>query len=142
MTCVFMKKKLLLSIFVIAFCISSDAQYTRYQVKLKNKGGTPHSIANPSTYLSQRAIDRRTRYGIAIDSADLPVSPTYISQIANTPNVTILNISKWQNAISIQVSDPSAITTINTYPFVENVSGIAARVGESGRSDYKKQISR
>ena len=113
MTSVSMNKKILLSIFVFAFCISSDAQYTRYQVKLKNKGGTPHTIANPSTFLSQRAIARRTRYGIAIDSADLPVSPTYISQIANTPNVTILNISKWQNAVSIQVSDPSAITTIN-----------------------------
>lgn len=135
-----MKKKLLFLSLVIGLCNSSQAQFTRYQVKLKNKGGTPHTIANPSTYLSQRAIDRRTKYGIAIDSTDLPVSPSYITQIANTPNVTILNISKWQNAISIQVSNQSAITTINAFPFVESVGGIAARFGENGRNELRNKF--
>ncbi|MBP9103906.1 MAG: S8 family serine peptidase [Chitinophagaceae bacterium] len=135
-----MKKKILLLFTIIGLCNVSQAQFTRYQVKLKNKGGTSHTIANPSTYLSQRAIDRRTKYGIAIDSTDLPVSPSYITQIANTPNVTILNISKWQNAISIQVSNQSAITTINAFPFVESVTGIAARAGENGRTELRNKF--
>ena len=69
------------------FCISillfvtSQAQYSRYLVKLKNKGGTTFSIANPSAYLSQRAIDRRIKYGLTIDSTDLPPTPSYIAQI-------------------------------------------------------------
>ncbi len=135
-----MKKKLFFLSLVIGLCNVSQAQFTRYQIKLKNKGGTPHTVANPSTYLSSRAIDRRTRYGIAIDSTDLPVSPSYIAQIASTPNVTILNISKWQNAISIQVSNQSAITTINTFPFVQTVSGIAARAGENGRNELRNKF--
>lgn len=134
-------KKIILFVFVcIEFCSISQAQFTRYQVKLKNKGGTPHTIANPSTYLSQRAINRRVKYGIAIDSTDLPVTPTYISQIANTPNVTILNISKWQNAISIQVTDQTAIATISAYPFVASVNGNAARMPDNGRTETKDKF--
>ena len=135
-----MKKNLILLSLVIGLCTISQAQFTRYQVKLRNKGGTANTIANPSTYLSQRAIDRRVKYGIAIDSTDLPVSQSYITQIANTPNVTVLNISKWQNAISIQVTNQSAITTINAFPFVESVNGIAARVGENGRNELRNKF--
>ena len=64
---------LLLSL--LLFSETTEAQFTRYLVKFKHKGGTPFTIANPAAYLSQRAIDRRTRYGIAIDSTDLPVNP-------------------------------------------------------------------
>jgi hypothetical protein len=55
--------------------------------------------------LSQRAIDRRIKYSIAIDSTDLPVTPSYITQIKNVPNITVLNVSKWFNSISIQTGD-------------------------------------
>jgi len=103
------------------------AQFTRYVVKLRNKGGNPFSISAPTAYLSQRAIDRRTKYGIAIDSTDLPVTPSYITQIAGVTNVTALNVSKWHNSVAIQTSDPNAITTINAFAFVQSVSPIAAR---------------
>ncbi|HEY6062981.1 MAG TPA: hypothetical protein VIV35_05200, partial [Chitinophagaceae bacterium] len=85
-----MKKFLPAFLFSLLLVSESQAQFTRYLVKLKNKGGTPFTIANPIAYLSQRAIDRRTRYGIAIDSTDLPVTPSYVTQIRNVPNVTIL----------------------------------------------------
>ena len=104
-----------------------QAQFTRYIVKLRNKGGTPFSLTTASAYLSQRAIDRRTRYGIAIDSTDLPVTPSYITQIRNVPNITVLNISKWHNSVTIQTTDPNAITTINGLSFVQSVAAIAAR---------------
>jgi serine protease AprX len=107
------------------------AQFTRYVVKLKNKGGNPFSLSTPTAYLSQRAIDRRTRYGIAIDSTDLPVTPSYITQIRNVPNVTLLNVSKWHNSVAIQISDPNAITTINGLSFVQSVAPIAARTQNS-----------
>ena len=60
------------------------AQFTRYIVKLKNKGGNPFSLSTPTAYLSQRAIDRRTRFGIAVDSTDLPVTPAYVTQMSQT----------------------------------------------------------
>src|SRR5438034_11617687 len=93
-----MKRLLLFFPFVIVIVGVTNAQFTRYIVKLKNKGGTAYTFANPIAYLSQRAIDRRTKYSIAIDSTDLPVTPSYLTQIRNVPNVTVLNVSKWLNA--------------------------------------------
>ncbi|MBS1920875.1 MAG: S8 family peptidase [Bacteroidetes bacterium] len=125
-----MKQLLLLFLSAQFIITESAAQFTRYIVKLKDKGNNTFSLANPIAYLSQRAIDRRTRYHIPIDSFDLPVTPSYITQIKNVPNVSILNVSKWLNAVTIQTSDANAITTINAFPFVKNISGIAARGGQ------------
>jgi serine protease AprX len=115
-----------------SFFISAHSQNPRYIVFLKHKGATNFAISNPGAYLSQRAIDRRTRYSIAIDSADLPVPDNYISQIRAVTNVTVLNISKWLNAITIQASDANAITAINALPFVKSTSSIALRTTPMG----------
>jgi len=116
-----------------------NAQFTRYIVKLKNKNGTPYSFSNPKAYLSQRAIDRRARYNIAIDSTALPANPSYVNQIKNTPNVAVLNVSRWLNAIAIQTTDANAIATINAFPFVQSTSGIAARIANTNPLDvYSK----
>src|SRR6188472_4771216 len=122
-----MKKLVIVLIGSFLFFVETRAQVSRYVVKLKNKDSNSFSLSTPSAYLSQRAIDRRTRYGIAIDSTDMPVTPSYITQIKNVPFVTVLNISKWQNSISIQTSDPNAITIINGLSFVQSVAPIAAR---------------
>ena len=122
-----MKRILPFFILFLAVINESDAQLTRYIVKLKNKGGSPFSFSAPLNYLSQRSIDRRTRYNIAIDSTDLPVTPSYVTQVRNVPNVTVLNVSKWLNAIAIQTTDANAITAINALPFVQSTTGIASR---------------
>jgi hypothetical protein len=78
-----------------ALAQTSQAQVSRYIIRFKDKGSNPYALNNPSVYLSQRAIDRRTKYSIAIDSTDLPVTPRYIDSIRLAGNVTILNASKW-----------------------------------------------
>lgn len=128
-----MKKFVLLGIVCVFIGSEAGAQFTRYIVRLKDKGNASFTLANPGAYLSQRAIDRRTKYNIPLDSTDLPVTPTYITQIRNVANVTVLNVSKWLNAISIQTNDAAAINTINAMPFVQSVGGLAARPGEGGR---------
>src|SRR5438034_5367924 len=123
-----MKKILFVLILTGIFSAASQAQLNRYIVKFKDKNGTPYSFSTPLAYLSQRAIDRRTRYGIAIDSTDLPCTPSYVTQVKNVANVTLLNVSKWMNAVTIQTTDANAITTINGFAFVLSTSGIAARM--------------
>ena len=136
-----MKKLIVVLIGSCLLFTEIHAQFTRYVVKLKNKGGNPFSLSTPSSYLSQRALDRRTRYGIAIDSTDLPVTPSFVTQIAAVANVTVLNVSKWHNSIAIQTSDPNAITTINGLAFVQSVSPIAARTQNinNGKLDVVEQ---
>src|SRR5437762_356499 len=125
------------------FFNNSHAQFTRYIINLKDKNGTPYTFSNPIGYLSQRAIDRRNRYGLSIDSTDLPVTPSYITQIKNVPNVTVLNLSKWLNAITIQTTDASALATISGFSFVQSSAGIAARVKEPGviKSKFENNFS-
>ena len=55
------------AIAVLLISINTNAQ-SRYLVKFRDKGTNPFSIANPSQYLSQRALQRRARYNILIDS--------------------------------------------------------------------------
>jgi len=125
-----MKKILLYSLLALCFFQDANAQFTRYMVRLKNKGGNPYSLLNPSAYLSSRSIARRARYGISLDSTDLPVTPSYITQVRNIPNLTLLNISKWINAVTIQTSDAVALASLNALPFVQSVTGFAARMAE------------
>jgi len=131
-------KYFFLSVLLIGFSVNhTQAQFTRYIIKLKDKNGSPYSFSDPTAYLSQRAIDRRIRYGIAIDSTDLPVNPFYVTQLKNVPGVTVLNISKWLNAVTIQTADANAIITINGLQFVRSTSGIAARRGRSNAVDWE-----
>ena len=121
-------KKLLLFIFIIAVQSNSFAQFSRYVIQLKNKSGSPYSISTPSQFLTQRSIDRRTRFNLPLDETDLPVTPAYIDSIRLSGNVTILNVSKWFNQVCIRTSDATALTKINSFSFVSSSSPIAARV--------------
>ncbi len=120
-----MKKILLLLLICICFFyVKVEAQFSRYIVRLKDKGTSPYALNNPAAYLTNRAIQRRTRYGIAIDSLDLPVTPRYIDSIRLAGAVTILNSSKWLNQVAIQTNDAAALVKINGLPFVAGVNAL------------------
>ena len=127
---------------VLLISLTSEAQVSRYIIKFKDKATNPFNISNPSAYLSQKAIDRRIKYAIVIDSTDLPVTPRYIDSIRLSGSVTILNTSKWLNAVSIQTTDAAALTKINGLPFVKSVSGIALRIaGSTASSNTSRQTA-
>ena len=124
-----MKKSFWLFIIIISgFSVKGYSQFSRYIIQLKDKTGSSFSTSNPSLFLSQRAINRRVRYDIAVTENDLPVNTTYIQSILGVGNVTLLNVSKWFNQVCILTTDPAAITRINTLPFVQTVTPIAARM--------------
>ncbi len=119
-----MKKIFQLTI-LLTFCIQNVNAQSRYIVRFTNKGTNPFSLASPIQYLSQRAIDRRTRYNIALDSTDLPVTPRYIDSVRLAGAVTILNASKWLNQVTIRTTDMAAINKINSLPFVMSTQAVA-----------------
>ena len=121
-----MKKYLPLLFLSLFFYQKSNAQFSRYIIKLKDKGSNPFSVTNPAQYLSQRAIDRRTKYNIAIDSTDLPVTPNYIDSIRLAGAVTILNTSKWLNQVAIKTTDAAALAKINSFYFVVSTAPIGS----------------
>ena len=100
---------------------------SRYIVKFKNKNFNSCTVNNPSFFLTQRAIDRRLKYSINIDSTDLPITERYIDSIRLSGNVSILNKSKWLNQVAISTNDIQALAKINSFSFVEQTQAIAAK---------------
>jgi serine protease AprX len=134
--------KKILSMFLVGsfFLLSAQAQQTRYIIKFKDKATSPFTIANPSAYLGPRAIQRRLRYNIAVDSFDLPVTPRYIDSVRLAGVVTILNSSKWLNQVTIKTTDAAALAKINNLPFVKNVSASASRQMEEIATPVNKKL--
>src|SRR3712207_1070444 len=52
-----------------------------YRVTLKDKAGSGYSLQNPEEFLSLRAIERRQRQRLPLDSTDLPVSAKYVEAV-------------------------------------------------------------
>ena len=115
-------KQLITTIFLVS-SITTFAQ-DKYVIRLTDKNNSPFSIGNPQAFLTQRAIDRRTKQNIPFDNYDLPVNTTYIQGIENT-GATILNYSKWLNTVTIQTSTPSVLTAISALPFVLSTTNVA-----------------
>lgn len=118
-------KNIFLIFFSITLVLPAAAQApSKYIVYFTDRNGSPYSISNPSAYLSQRAIIRRANQNIAITQDDLPVNPNYIDSVLAAGNVTLLNRSKWFNAVSIYTTDTNALAAIQALPFVASVSAV------------------
>lgn len=129
-----------LLVFVLLMSNFSFAQYTKYWIRFTDKIGTPYDLSKPYQFLSQRAIDRRTRQGIAYAENDLPITPAYIDSVKKIPGVTVINRSKWFNAITIHTTDSNAIKKIKTFPFVVDAKGVQRYHRKSGVEGTVKPI--
>lgn len=110
---------LLIALVAVVFAKAQIATNT-YWVQFTDKNDSPYSIDAPEEYLSQRALDRRARLGIAIDEYDIPVNPQYLQAVADC-GATLINPSKWLNGVSIYASSSTIIDAINALDFVEVV---------------------
>lgn len=105
-------------------CTTASAQYTKYWIQFTDKNNSPYSVSSPSAFLSARSIQRRANQGIPVVQSDLPVNPAYCIAVDNVPNVTIINRSKWFNAVTVQTTDTNALNTIATFSFVVNTKPV------------------
>jgi hypothetical protein len=114
-----MKNIFIICLFLFSFHLADGQEY-KYWVGFKDKKNTSYTIENPSQYLSQRAIDRRKKQHIAVDSTDLPVNDAYISKVEALGAKT-LGISRWINGIIISVPDTLIAKKITDLSFVSEV---------------------
>lgn len=107
---------------LLAIVISSKAQTNGayYRVNFVNKSGSPYSVNEPEQFLSQRAIERRNKMGIAVNESDIPVVQAYLDGIKAT-GASIINTSKWFNSATIFVTDTSVINSITSLDYVISV---------------------
>ena len=129
-----MKSKLILSI-CLFLCINNAFAQDRYVIHFANKNNSPYSINNPQQFLSQRAIDRRTKQGIVIDQSDLPVNPSYVTGVASTGAI-VLNTSRWLNTATVQITNPAQLNMISALSYVSSVGNVG-RYGHQKNGNEK-----
>lgn len=124
-----MKHKFLLFIGLFLFAINALSAQT-YAVYFTDKSGTPYTLGRPSDFLSQRSLDRRARLGIGLTEEDLPVTPSYIEQVAEKGG-TILWSSKWLNCVLARVPNDNVLNEIRSLNCVRKVEYIYPQAGKA-----------
>ncbi|MBN2805882.1 MAG: S8 family serine peptidase [Prolixibacteraceae bacterium] len=92
------KYLLLLSMVITGLLHAQEPPGNVFWVQFNTKVNTPYTIDKPELYLSERALNRRSLQGIAIDSTDLPVNPAFIDSIKNL-GFNVKHISRWMNGV-------------------------------------------
>ena len=108
---------LLISLFTV---FNFHAQTQDAWIYFKDKPDASYYYSHPLEMLSQRALDRRTDQGIALDSKDVPLYPDYVNQIKNATGISIVAKSKWLNCLHIRGLQ-SDIQNLVSYSFVESI---------------------
>ncbi|WP_192349555.1 S8 family serine peptidase [Algoriphagus sp. Y33] len=106
-------------VLMVFVCCANLIAQDRYAVFYKYKPQESLSLERPSEFLSQKALDRRTREGVAPDSLDLPVSQKYVDMVYEKSDY-ILYSTKWFNA-TLLVSDEAHVKELEALPFVDRV---------------------
>ncbi len=98
-------------------------QYYKFRVYLKEKGNSSHSLDNPDTFLSERAIERKKKEKVEIDEADLPISRDFFTLVERAGGKVVAH-SKWFNTLVVEVNDSLGIGNIESLSFVDSVKYI------------------
>lgn len=118
-----MKNSIALLCLLSFISTSLSAQNNYYWVKFKDKNNNSYSLSNPSQFLSQPSIDRRTIQQLSLDSTDLPITAKYVDSIL--PFVDELKHRlKWMNAVVVKVNTLANLDSIKQFSFVDSIGGI------------------
>jgi serine protease AprX len=111
--------------FILSLFISglSYAQVNRYMVFFTDKNNSGYSLARPDEFLSQRAIDRRSRYQIPVTIQDFPVNKPYVDDLENQ-GIDVFYRSRWFNGVLVQM-DENMVSTVEAMPTVNKVEFVA-----------------
>jgi len=90
-----------------------------YRIFLKDKGNPSYSLNEPELFLSKRALERRKKQNILVDSTDLPVSRLY-TNILEDLGCKIVARSKWMNTVSIHCTDSLLVEQVKKLDFVDS----------------------
>ena len=134
-----MKLTVMGMVFALVGILSAHAQQDtlKYRICLKDKAATEYRLDKPEAYLSAKAIERRKRQGLAIDSTDLPVCAQYVDAIRQK-GVHVVLTGKWENFVTVSCNDTATIGQIASLPFVRSVEKVWTRPAGGKRGDAQR----
>ncbi len=137
-----MIKKILLVCFVCFSAIGVKAQTGyAFRISFADKVGSL-TYADSLQFLSQKALDRRSAQGIALNPTDLPLVKAYVDSAMLKLNALKLhNRSKWFNQIVAITYDSARIIDVLNLPFVSSVKLVAIYANYSQKNSVISQLS-
>ena len=133
-----MRRMVIGMVFALSILSAQAQQDTlKYRICLKDKAATEYRLDKPEAYLSAKAIERRKRQGLAIDSTDLPVCARYVDAIRKA-GVHIVLTGKWENFVTVSCNDTATIGRIASLPFVRSVEKVWTRPAGGKRGDARR----
>lgn len=112
-----MRKLILGALLLATTGVSAQQDTLKYRISLRDKAVTTYSLDRPEEFLSKKAIERRQKQRLAIDSTDLPVCRKYVDAIRKK-GVNIVTMGKWDNFVTVSCNDTTLIDKIAKLPFV------------------------
>ncbi len=135
------------SLLVVALLLAStlhlSAQKTyKYRVQLCDKVATTYAIDRPQEFLSERALQRRAKQSLPVDSTDLPVCAAYINALQEQ-GVHPVTQSKWNNTVVVETSDTLLMDKVKALPFVASARKVwkAPDAIPPRNPDRKKEVT-
>ena len=101
------------------------SQVNRYFIYFTDKSSDnyPYSISNPEMFLTQRAIDRRSKQDIPVVEEDLPVDPSYTQGLSDA-GVDVYFTSRWFNGALVNM-DTTLLDDVAMLSYVDSIALIA-----------------
>ena len=126
----------LVSLLLVSMTVQGQRSY-KYRVYFTDKNLSEYSLLHPEQFLSPRAVARRSKQGIALDSTDLPVCRQYVDALVQQGGKCVLT-SKWNNTALIETPDEETAERFLTNKFVRSIR----RVWIKPDTIFTKQVDR
>lgn len=135
-----MPKIVALILLFIATTASARQDTLKYRIYLTDKAATSYSLDRPEEFLSARAIARRLKQQLPVDSTDLPLCRQYLEAIMRE-GVTVVAQGKWENFVTLSCNDQRQIDSIARLPFVRTVQRVWRAPASSGTEGVSQRDS-
>ncbi|MBC7555602.1 MAG: S8 family peptidase [Chryseobacterium sp.] len=129
-----MKKVLFLCAFT--FILTINAQTELVFVYFKDKPNKSTFYSNPTSELTQKSLDRRTKLGIALNDEDAPIELSYIQNIKNL-GFTVTDYSKWLNGVVIE-ANAAQVADLRLKTYVRSVESFVVHNSAVTKKNYTK----
>jgi subtilisin family serine protease len=133
--------KKLLQLFLVFFVSISVFSQEDAWVYFKDKPNAQLYYDSPLLMLTQRALDRRTAQNIVLDLKDIPIHPSYISQIKNSNGIMVLAKSKWLNSVHVRGTQAD-INSLALLTFVDRIDFADKTLNQTGKKPVVKKLTK
>ncbi len=94
-----------------------------FRVYLKDKGCSGYSVDQPEQFLSEEALQRRARQGIAVTESDLPIASHYIEALEQAGGRCVVQ-SRWLSTVVVETQDSLTVNRLAALPMVDSVKWV------------------